>query len=488
MFLVVALGFKLFGPSLMLLKVLSVLTECALALSVFWLARQVAPAGLAALAGLFVCTWMEPYSGIPNPVAVVFALLGSAAFLPALTGRGQPRVFLAGVLLGISLLLRHDVALPVLLSHAVVGSCFWFVRDDLGPLSPGERLRRLGRDGARHAAGVLAAVAGPLVWLLGQVPFRMMYEQLVLIPLTIYPVNRRLPYPWGLPKSGALLETDLFLPRYLPKLSGWFQFIFPFLVVGLACWALLLLGRRREFRRGPAMPWAGLLFVLHAVLLFNQMAIRPDHWHLLPSMTACALLLVFSISVLARLGRPGPVLLLWLMLALVSVAPVAKRLELFRDWWCADRWVSLDTPRSQGIRIMSGVAPQYNSLIQYLREHVPEGRRIYVGNTWHDRILQCDPMTYFLSERHSATREFHMIPGVTTRDDVQRAIILDLERESVEYIVLFADKGWEPNASCRSSGVFTLDRWIRSNFVLVKDYYPWTVWRRSLAPIGLGAR
>jgi hypothetical protein len=90
-----------------------------------------------------------------------------------------------------------------------------------------------------------------------------------------------------------------------------------------------------------------------------------------------------------------------------------------------------------------------------------------------------DVMFYFLAERHSATKYHELVPGVTTRADVQATMVENLRHARVRYVILRRDIGSEPsNESSRSSGVHLLDRYIEDHFQPVRDFGNYVVMGR----------
>jgi hypothetical protein len=135
-------------------------------------------------------------------------------------------------------------------------------------------------------------------------------------------------------------------------------------------------------------------------------------------------------------------------------------------------------PRARGIK--DGPAKErYEAAIEYVRREVAPDEPIYVGNYRHDMGVTTDVMFYFLAERHSATKHHELVPGVTTRADVQETMVENLRRARIRYVILRRDIGSEPsNESSRSSGVHLLDRYIEDHFRPVMDFGNYLVMRR----------
>jgi hypothetical protein len=117
----------------------------------------------------------------------------------------------------------------------------------------------------------------------------------------------------------------------------------------------------------------------------------------------------------------------------------------------------------------SGIAklsPDYSRVATYLRAHTQPDERIFVGLDRHDKILLNPVALYFAVGRLPGTHWHHFDPGLQTRADIQAAIISDLQRNRVRWVVRDAsfDKVDEPNGSAHSSGVTLLDRYLDANY------------------------
>jgi hypothetical protein len=141
-------------------------------------------------------------------------------------------------------------------------------------------------------------------------------------------------------------------------------------------------------------------------------------------------------------------------------------------------YVEMRTARAKGIRF-AAENTVYEDAIRYIQAHVREKEKIFVGNQRHDRILMSDIMFYFLSERDSATRYHQLDPGLATTKPKQDYIIDELEKNTVEYMVLASFDSREPNLSSVSSEVYILDEYIRTEFEPIKTFGQYEIWKRK---------
>jgi len=159
------------------------------------------------------------------------------------------------------------------------------------------------------------------------------------------------------------------------------------------------------------------------------------------------------------------------------VVPVKRKLSLLGETIRPREYTLAMDGRAAGIRVRAADLP-FKQAVDYVRENVPAGERIFVGMLRHDRLYTNDVMIYFLSERDAATRYHELHPGLTTTEPNQREIIADLEQARTRWLVLEEEHVNEPNQSSVSSGVHVLDDFIRQHFSPRARFGEYTVWGR----------
>ena len=135
----------------------------------------------------------------------------------------------------------------------------------------------------------------------------------------------------------------------------------------------------------------------------------------------------------------------------------------------------------------SGIAklhPDYARVATYLGAHTHPDERIFVALDRHDKIFINPISLYFAAGRLPGTHWHWFDPGLQTRVDIQAAIVDDLQRNNVRWIVRDANYDWieEPNGSARSSGVTLLDHYIEKNYRAVASSGNVTIWLKNGEP------
>ena len=322
-----------------------------------------------------------------------------------------------------------------------------------------------------YVAAAVSVPAGAVVALVvAGVPASELMADVVWFPLTGYAAARRLPWPALIPRTGGAAPLDV-----LWDLVNGFRFYFPLMaLIGVGV-AAAWLARRGGLSRRDFEVLA--VFGPLTVLFLNQVRVRPDMAHSVPTWVPAFFLLGWLVT---RLAPPAARLVLAAAGVVFGIIPLLGKAAFLAVLLLAVQVpeFTYSLPRARGITD-TPARERYEAVIEYIRREVAPDEPIYVGNYRHDMGVTSDVLFYFLAERHSATKYHELVPGVTTRSDVQASMVEDLRRARVRYVILRRDIGSEPsNESSRSSGVHLLDRYIEDHFRPVMDFGNYLVARR----------
>ena len=268
---------SIFGPSLMAWRVVRVLTDAAVAVLAYRLAREEAgpKVALAAFSGATLAMAQLPQPH-PFPIALAFAL-GALLMFPR-------RPIVAGVLAALCAFWRLEFA-----AYLVVGIVLACA---VRPVPGAEKTRQLVRFLLPAAlAGVV--LYAPVVIAAG--PSKA-WDLLVRYPIQDFGKYQGLPFPFSY--DGPLNSSSLggFLSDSFENVL---QYYLPLaLLVGLAAAliALLLRARRDDW------PWlAGAVFALG---MFHYLVVRPDEFHTAPLAVMVCVLAAWAVGQ-ARMGFPA---------------------------------------------------------------------------------------------------------------------------------------------------------------------------------------
>jgi hypothetical protein len=461
-FYVVALLFKLFGPSVMAERLWDFAVRAAIATSSFVAVRCCCRPAAAFAAYIACLIWLGAFGtpGFPLFPAVLFAL---AATLLLASSEGQDlqptRSVAAGACIGLTALFRYDVgglAGAALMALLIVtelsrGNRFW-----RAPSSPPWLF-------AAGAAAVFSPVA--LAYLLAGGPIGAFIHD-VFYAATYYPQMRSLPFP----SLDALWKAPIESMVYIPPAA---------IVVALASAA--------PGRSERSLGWIISSFAALCVALYFKGWIRMSVIHTSGAIIVALILLPMLWK--RASGEPTRRALVVVCTALAVVPTVFAlkatlvtaegNLSFVADFFLRGA-AGCDAPVQLRPVACVQIGEARIAAIKFVVEHVPEGERLFAGTTRHDKIFVNDNLIYFAAGRLPATHWHHYDPGLQTRADIQNEMVAELERQAVRTIVLSPewDNVMEPNASALSSGVTILDDYIRMHYEKVEQYGPISILAR----------
>jgi hypothetical protein len=210
---------------------------------------------------------------------------------------------------------------------------------------------------------------------------------------------------------------------------------------------------------------------------------RADWWHFTVIPIAMAILLPFAIETRSRTAIAGGISLALPALAFLAIV----KLTPFRPGISTAR-IGIHILASAGhnmgksdtdLVVDSTPTPDWAALysdedelraVRYIRAVTSDADPIFVGDRDHSRISFNDLRFYWLADRPIGARTFQLEIGNATSADVQREIILDLQRKHVRWLAIRVSKRYDG-----PPGSTLLDTYIRENFKKVADFGPYAV-------------
>jgi hypothetical protein len=487
-FYVLADLYKLFGTSLIVGRIYHVIASCLLVFAVTAIAMRFCSWYATVIAWCFALIWIGDFRFPTSPLvpALVFAMLGTLFLIRFIQDTRNRDLILAGIAVGLATLFRPDIGAYLLVSEYLVLLAF-------GAYQPAPRPRKarwacVARVLGYYSIGVIAVIVPVTIYLIYVASARELANDLILFPFTVFPKVRGLPWPSPIPSPADFIGGHVHLAAYVKSLLVRVPFYFP-LVVYAAVVGVTIAGRRAG-REGRTLPraeddsgntvWVVMLLASAGVIFIGQAVVRSQVSHLLPTMLPAGVLAAWLVqrvhaSRWTRRTRSTLVVVMYLFLSASLLLPLRNEAHVVGLLAPHASSYKIDLPRARGIRLDKN-EHSYQEALQFVREHVPPGERIFVGNVRHDMIFTNDILFYFLADRHSATKYHELHPGLVTTRSVQDEIIADLKRYDVRCVVLRDRDVIEPNASAESSGVVLLDRYIRERFAPVQQFGEYEVW------------
>lgn len=470
--------FSLVEPSILVARLFDTTLRFLLTLEVYVLARTVTSRRVAWIPYGLVTFWLATirFYSYPAFPATGTLLLAALALTGYLRGGRDRWLFLSGMALGLTALLRLDFGGYGALGFGLAMALVELRKPSVADSSWSTRLKQILRVEVLIAAGALLVALPAYAYLALAAGFPTIFDTLIVFPATVFREVRRLPLPPLFPDFGQLSAAQWYdwLRLYLPLAT----------YVATIAVSLRWLFSPHTPVCGRSRTTAGLFLALTGtgLGLVVKATSRYHDLHVLPT-TICAVILAtgliyriprrlwrappfrISLAGLAFLFLTGPyVAHFWVLAARDFAPPMMCHSQLERAGCVL---VSQDQER----------------VADYLLANTRPEEYVFVGNSRHDLIFVNDLMLYFLIDRPIPTRYAELHPGFATTLPVQQAIVSDLQEKEVRWIVTM--QTWpsqEPNASSISSGVTFLDDYIREHYLPEVAFGGYQVWRRRPSP------
>lgn len=494
----VAALFRVFGRELAVVHTASALLAAAASTAYFALLRRAGLSARAAAAGALVfagAAWTTSPDLHSYVVPRLLLVIGFERALAALAAQRVAPLAHAGIAFGAAALFKHDVA-----GYAAIATASTVL------LAIALRIARLHaiRALAALAAGALALVV-PGVAFVAAIGGMAAWNDLIAFPLGDFRIVRGERYPSVLPDFAALRawlgdpSNPRRIARALQSLHASAGAHVPELAFATFAGTMLGALRMRErmaelatSARGRASLGALMLGTL-GLPFFWMAAHVQQNTH------------VFSMAMLAGVGIAGAsgalaslapsersrralrAVLVALAVAQAGAALGPSAVELGRHAQLAPSARVLGVPGTGASRVAAGDFEVVRPIVDFVRANVPPDEPIYVGLARHDAIVIGQMSFYFLADRPISTRYHELHPGVSDREDVQREMIADLERDRVRCVIRWRF-GWpdarldEILAARRRErpelGARVLDEYLDAHFEVVATHGEYDVlWR-----------
>ena len=475
--------FRLFGPSMVVGRLLFEVTIIGIVFASFWILDEWTRRRPLALAGaLFVLCWQGWFWPAPavGQTGQLWLLVALGGLVRAIATQQRRWMLLAGAATVLTLSFRHDFGgqlLAATLLSVAWGAVLRRRRPTAAAFPPGAA--------GTYLAGI-ALTGIPLATLLIQaVPWRLMARDLIGDLFGYYVQLLPASSPPPLADLRALLAGALHFPTFL--LESYTRVVIWYLpllgVAGSAVWVI------RRVRRGPwdVQDQQGLCILLTAVALLPVGLIRGDWGHRIWNVPSFLIMVGLLGLVLARGSHRAATAFRLIALVVLALAPLPR---LLHPPWAGPVY-PLTLERARGIAVRDARGAQaVEATVRAIQRVTAPGEPIYVATQFHGRIFAAwEAGLYFLSDRPAGAR-YEGMP-LFHGEAVQRTIIEGLEAHAVNLLVL---RTWDADelrqAECpaiaealaAAPAAPLLDAYVAQRFAPVQQFGPFTLYRRAEGP------
>ncbi len=512
--------FKIFGPSLLIVRLLNLFVESMTVVAMFVIGSLYCRRTVAICTTLATFLWiygLNTYiSSAVFPVALL-SLVSSILLIPLFAGSvTRTRLCAAGAVAGLSALYRYDTGVALLAVQVCLIAIATCLRSD----ATSRRLSIFRSALWPYILGFSILTVPVIIYLLSVSSIYPLILDVVILQARNYQRYRHTPFPGIHPKK----LDDL-------AVYG------PIVTLALSFFALVTCGSRSDrdhsasrHERYRNEELRGLLITLGllAFVMFFKGYVRVGTLNMfisiLPSLLLTAVLFEYRASLPRALRILVTCLACFFILTAGFSAAKATRFDLLqgsipdrmvrvifasgkpapetRPGWCKQSsplikgfcsieddelikpgpeaqstWCNLSNPLTRGFCFLVDYGRM--ETIEFIESHTNSDQKLFVGLSKHDRTFANDNLIYFATQRLPATKWSHFDPGLQSSYPVQADMVAELKAASPPYIVLDSeyDSIHEQNESSISTGVTLLDDFIHSRYRQVLTFDEMSIWQ-----------
>lgn len=305
------------------------------------------------------------------------------------------------------------------------------------------------------------------LYFLSHVSFEDLYTQLYFIPTKIFPDYRGISYP--IPE---LVFINNSIDLRLTFFPIWFSVTFWGSVLILIIEIIILI-KYFLINKIEEINIYKLIIIILTIGGFVYSSVRTDKTHIYIMNILIFVLLGFEWEKIRK-----NIILKYMCISFISLVliyPIGLKINFILKSINNSNPVLLDSPRAKGIKLKPEL-DYYNDLLKFIDSSTSINETIFSANYTHERIYLNDVIIYFLTNRKPASSYTELHPGVVTTEDVQLEIINSLKINNTRIIIrMLTDTANEDNKSRIPSGVKTLDNYIDSNYIIIRNFVGYQV-------------
>ncbi len=456
----IALLFKVFGPSIIITRIFNVFILFSILICSYSIVKE----ELTDKVNLFLFFLLmtiflggNVYFNSVN-IPILLSLLSVIFLIRYMYNKSYQNLVISGLIAGLTCFFRLDFGIYTIISISIVLLLNNYVQTK-GLKSRIKSMTQSASKWTLFIASALIIVIPFTIFFLVNVPLNQLYYLFIYYPLHIYPIYMSLPF---LPTVYNVTGLSFLIPE-----------LFPILVFLSVFSGLMYKVFHKTF--GSNKDWTILLLLLLGIFFFTYTIVRADQNHLYPAFIISIILFSYIYSSIGSITLKNQKItkknrsilkfvLVYLAIGTVLIFYIGSILYVpFQPG------TPINLDRANGIYVTN-----QNYLIDtvnFVQQEIPPSEKIFVGTSNTAMIQNNNVMFYFLADRGSATYYDDMITGVVTTAPVQQEIIAELQKNNVQYIVLFNNS----YTSNKSIGVNILDDYIKNNYQSIKVIGNYTI-------------
>jgi hypothetical protein len=476
---IVALLFRLFGENFMTARVYDIAIRAAVVATLFYILRRQCPLLITLIFTALGGMWLLAIGQYLYPIFPCILLSLISSYLVTRAGVAEqtlPTIIGAGACAGLTALFRYETGFLLLMAN-LLSITILITRSNTEA-----KVSRVLLAFAAYAAGTCVVFMPAAIAFLLVSPIGPFLHDIVDYPTKYYPIMRQLPFPGLHAIRTAPAEGAVYIPLLAAMLT---------LFELAPLFAKRTLSTSSQPGNDRTMAYL-IVFGSTSTLLFLKGVVRVSALHMMMGIVPSLIVFAILVKLWWRRGNAGRIsAVLLLLLVFYPAGSATKRwLTSLKEDRSIAGWLALqaglmklpvevrDACESAPASGIAQLGANYSRISNYLSTHSWPDERILIALDRHDKIFVNPVGLYFTAGRLPATRWHQFDPGLVNRAEIQTAIIEDLQRNRVRWVVRDAsfDEVNEPNGSAKSSGITLLDRYLDATYRLVASSGKVAIW------------
>ena len=408
-FYTTAFFFRIFGISMVSLRILGFCIYLLIITMVYMVSLRFARPILALTAGILTAVMGMPVNSF-TPFAVWHGILASLVALLLVLKFTETNkrhwAFLAGIASALIILSRHDQGFYFIIAVLIYAILVKFY---LKYISPGRLL-------GFWTFGILAVMIPLLMFWLVCGAFPYMFRQLIIFPLYTYHETSSLAFPVF--QGNLPLRTNLIIVSF---------YLTPIINFIVTIWLIIKIVRKRFYADHTHIAFVLII----SILFYCQSLTRTDIYHFFITLPPFFILLALTIEALTKIFNKkwiSAVIILTYLSITASFILYTKANFLPS---VKEKMAELSIERARGIKVHSiELAEKIEKVTKAIQMFSKPGDSIL--------CLPYQPMLYFLSQRHNPTRWNYIWPGDQTAEEHKQ--LIEQADESHPAVVVLDEK------------------------------------------------
>jgi len=372
-------------------------------------------------------------------------------------------LLVAGGLMGLTAVFRHDMG-GYLFGMEFQAIFFASLSHTFAKDLPTKQKIIYGLKNAFIFTSGLLFVLPIALYFIATIPFDLLWDNLIKIPITTFREFRNLSFP-----NFSHLLSDFSISTKIRMTWETIAFFLPLITYFLTILSIVIRVKTKRLVLNGTQFWYEMTLFNLGINLYNQAMVRSDFEHAIPTFIVSVLLAFIFIKEFVPIRFRYIAMLIYTFF--VMSLPVSYKIKQIRETYST---IDIENNRAKMLSMKLIDGQTYNQVLNYIMNNTTEEEYIYSGVEDHDDFLLNDVMLYFLTKRKCPNKYYELHPGITTQETVQSEILNSLIEKNVRLIILLSSSSNGEYEIKENKNI--LDNYIDKNYKLEKTINQYNIY------------